>query len=113
MSNIGNKRNSRRTNSRRPHARRTSISSVASIPAPNVNNTNKKDKTLQALNKQDVFPNYKSLQHDSGNFCFIFFVMEYVLTFLKRFLVFWILETRKVMDRYRAFSFKYRRSWRR
>lgn len=66
ISNIGNKRNTRKTTSRRPYTRRTSISSVTSVNG--VSNTNtKKEKTLYSLNKKDVFPNYKPQQDVSGN----------------------------------------------
>lgn len=68
LSNIGNKRNSRKTNSRRPYTRRTSISSVTSVSAAVSNNITKKEKTLYSLNKKDVFPNYKPQQDVSGKF---------------------------------------------
>lgn len=83
ISNIGNKRNSRKTNSRRPYTRRTSISSLSSgvnIAVATTNNTttaaattsnktvaNKKKETLYSLNNLDAFPNYKPQQHQPGN----------------------------------------------
>lgn len=67
ISNIGNKRNTRKTTSRRPYTRRTSISSVTSVNGVSNTNTTKKEKTLYSLNKKDVFPNYKPQQDVSGN----------------------------------------------
>ena len=63
ISNIGNKRNSRKTNSRRPYTRRTSVSSVNSsnVTVPS-NISVKKEKTLYSLNKLEVFPNYQPEQ---------------------------------------------------
>lgn len=109
LSNIGNKRNSRKTNSRRPYTRRTSISSVSSanVITPS-SNSSKKEKTLYSLNKLDVFPNYQP-QQDSGNGKVLIYILHNKAYERLKYR-FTISQTRKVVDRHRFLSFRRRRS---